>query len=157
MAIRPRWTCSAVPVAATWDSCSACGRKTRGTTHCLWKDKRAKAWWGGRVKTTKSGESVSKDLTGTDKVGLPQMLPHAEVTAVSLEFGTLPLLEAFPALRAENWLHHQGRNDHPRAEKIKHCLLQAFHPGRKDWESSVLAMGEEVVERALRSGGMRIR
>ncbi len=37
------------------------------------------------------------------------MLPNVEeVTAVSLEFGTLSAMKVFWALRAENWLHHHG-------------------------------------------------
>jgi hypothetical protein len=41
------------------------------------------------------------------------MIPHAEVTAISLEFGTMPPMEVFQAMQAENWLHHHGGKNHP--------------------------------------------
>ena len=71
------------------------------------------------------------------KLAFPSMLPAAEITAVSLEFGTVPTLEALTALRAENWLHHYGGPDNARAEELKSCLLRAFHPGILDWETLV--------------------
>lgn len=111
---------------------------------------RALAWWGEMVKTTKAGESVSADLAGTLKLAIPQMLPGAEVTAVSLEFGTVSSLEALRALRAENWLHHHGGDRHPEAARIKTDLLRAFYPDADDWRAAVWRQGEEVVAKALR-------
>jgi len=47
--------------------------------------KRAVKFWGDRVKTTVSGDSVSAHLNGALKLAVPEMLPNVEVTAVSLE------------------------------------------------------------------------
>ena len=110
---------------------------------------RALAWWGERVKTTKAGEAVSSDLTGTLKLAIPKMLPDAEVTAVSLEFGTVPSLEALQALRAENWLQHHGGGTHPENARIKSDLLRAFYPDADDWRAAIWRQGEESVEKAL--------
>ena len=110
---------------------------------------RAFAWWGERVKTTKAGKSVSADLTGTLKLAIPKMLPGAEVTAVSLEFGTVPSLKALRALRAENWLHHHGGKNHPESDRIKSDLLKAFYPDADDWRAAIWRQGEEVVNKAL--------
>ena len=113
---------------------------------------RALAIWGPELtKTTVTGEAVSPHLKASLKLALPRELQGREVTAVSLEFGTLPILEVVKALRAENWLHHHGGSDHPRAEELKTCLLRAFHPDSPDWEASVWEQGEDVIERALAS------
>lgn len=113
---------------------------------------RALAIWGpALVKTTVTGQSVSAHLEASLKLAIPEMLPGAEVTAVSLEFGTLPPMEVLKALRAENWLHHHGGMGHPKARELKGCLLRAFHPESEEWNASVWSQGRQVVERALAS------
>ncbi|GAF71392.1 unnamed protein product, partial [marine sediment metagenome] len=112
--------------------------------------KRAVEWWGdSRVKSTVSGGSVSVHLQATLKLAIPGMLPNSEVTAVSLEFGTVPAMKVFWALRAENWLHHHGGKGYPNAKRIKDDLLRAFYPDTEDWKSQVWKQGKEVVEQAL--------
>ena len=106
--------------------------------------------WGPiLVKTTETGRSISPKLSGTMKLAFSKMLPNAEVTAVSLEYGTVPPMEAFKALRAENWLHHHGGSEHVKAGEIKACLLRAFYPGDKLWKTTVWTKGKDVVERAI--------
>jgi hypothetical protein len=111
--------------------------------------KRAVAWWGDWVKSTKTGESVSADLDGTLKLAIPKMLPGAEITAVSLEFGTVSSLVALWALRAENWLHHHGDRKNPDAKRIKLKLRRAFYPDSEDWRSTVWRQGKKTVDKAL--------
>jgi predicted deacylase len=112
--------------------------------------RRAVSIWGpDRVRATGGGESVSIHLDASVKIGISQMLPNAEVTAVSLEFGTVPILQVMKALRAENWLHHHGGPGHPKAQEIKTCLLRTFHPDDEAWEAAVWKQGKEVVDQAL--------
>ncbi|MBE9521129.1 MAG: M14 family metallopeptidase [Proteobacteria bacterium] len=108
--------------------------------------RRAVTWWGDRVRSSVSGGSVSIHLEATLKLGFSTMLPDAEITAVSLEFGTVEPKQVFLALRAENWLHHHGSPDHPRAKEIKEDLLRAFYPDQDDWRMQVLEHGRTVVE-----------
>jgi hypothetical protein len=96
--------------------------------------KRAVMYWGERVRTTVKGKSVSVHLQTTLKLDVPKMLPWAEVTAVSLEFGTYPAKEVFWAIRNENWLHHYGGENHPDAKKITRFL-----PGYRGLEVKSLA------------------
>lgn len=112
--------------------------------------KRAKKWWGDKVKTSASDESVSVHLPASLKLTFPEMLPHSEVTAVTLEFGTISSIRVFEALRSENWLHHHGGRKHPQVEKIKAKLLQAFYPDDPKWKFKVWIQGKEVVKQALR-------
>jgi hypothetical protein len=111
---------------------------------------RAVAWWGEeRVKSTVTGDSVSAHLSGTVKLAFARMLPDAEVTAVGLEFGTLPPMEVFKAIRAENWLYHYGGTSHSGAGKIKGQLLRAFYPDDDVWKQKVWEQGRLVVEQTL--------
>jgi hypothetical protein len=77
------------------------------------------------------------------------MLPDAEITAVTLEFGTVEATQVFKALRAENWLHHHGSINHPRAKEIKTELLRVFYPDNDVWKKQVWEQGKEVVEQVL--------
>ncbi len=111
--------------------------------------KRAVEWWGDRVKTTTNGESISVDLRTTLKLSIPKMLPDTEVTAVGLEFGTYSAFKVFWALRAENWLHNNGGDNHPDRNTIKTNLLRAFYPNDDSWRLKVWKQGKEVVELAF--------
>ena len=110
---------------------------------------RAAQMWGDLVRTTVSGKSVSVHLHASLKLAIPEMTPQAEVTAVSLEYGTYPAKEVFLALRAENWLHQNGGMDHPRATEIKTELLRVFYPNTKDWNRSIWDHGKGIVDQAL--------
>jgi len=111
---------------------------------------RALAIWGSElVESTVSGGSVSPHLEASLKLAIPELLPNTEVTAVSLEFGTVPPMEAFKALRAENWLYHYGGPSNPKTREIKTCLLRAFHPDDASWEEAVWHQGSDVVDGAV--------
>jgi hypothetical protein len=111
---------------------------------------RAVSMWGSdAVRSTIGGQSVSTHLDASLKLAFADMLPHARVTAASLEFGTLPPMEVFKALRVENWLYHHGGPDHPRAAEIKRRLLRAFHPDDPVWEQRVWSAGRRIAHEAL--------
>jgi len=111
---------------------------------------RATQWWGeGRVKSAVSGGSVSSPLNGTIKQAFVNMLPRADVTAVGLEFGTLPLMRVFRSLRVENWFHHNVDVLDSKTQQAKHQLLRAFCPDDAEWRLKVLGQGRQVVGKAI--------
>jgi predicted deacylase len=110
---------------------------------------RAVEWWGDKVKTTVSKESVSVHLETTLKLAFPKMVPDVEVTAVSLEFGTISAVKVLWALRAENWLYHHGGKDHPVAGSIRKNLLRAFYPDDDKWRLQVWEQGNNVIRQVL--------
>jgi hypothetical protein len=113
---------------------------------------RAVSIWGfERVKSTVAGGSVSSRLVGTINQAFVNMLPTSEVTAVGLEFGTLPTMTVFNALRAENWLYHHGDQGSCHADEIKEALLRAFYPDDDVWKERVMEQGRDVAQRALRA------
>lgn len=111
--------------------------------------KRAIGFWGDYVQSTRGEKSDFVYLQTSLKQALPEMLPSTEITAVTLEFGTISSLKVFWALQAENWLFHYGGMDHPKAQAIKTDLLCAFYPDDDEWKHKVWAQGREIVTQAL--------
>ncbi len=110
---------------------------------------RARDWWGERVKSSKAGDSVSADLSGTLKNAFYETLPRAEVTAGTLEFGTLPAIQVLHAMQAENWLHNHGSRGSRNATRIRSALRHAFYPDSDRWKTKVWDQGYEAVEQAM--------
>jgi len=110
---------------------------------------RANDWWGPSTKSTVTGESVSAHLNGTIDGTLPEMLPHADVTAGAIEFGTRPSNEVFRSLRKDNWLYAFGDPAELGAKAIKDEIRAAFYPDTDDWKEMIVARGREVIDQAM--------
>lgn len=63
---------------------------------------RARAWWGREVTSTTDGSSTSPPVAGPLVGCIGESLPHVEVTAIGLEFGTVELAEVLEAIRGDN-------------------------------------------------------
>lgn len=111
--------------------------------------RRARAWWGDTVRSTQAGDSVSAHVTGSIDSAVPGLLPHADVTMATLEFGTYSTLEVFQALRADNWLHIHGNPLGPEAKEIKVDVRCAFYPDRDDWKEMIWQRAEAVIAQAV--------
>jgi len=105
--------------------------------------------WGDKVKILLAGESLSPPVLGTVTQGFTRLLPRADVTAVTLEFGTYPLAEVLWALRAENYMHHHTGETNLDALTIKADLKRVFYPGEYDWKQAVWQQGREIALQAL--------
>ena len=81
--------------------------------------------------------------------GIADALPHAEVTAIGLEFGTLSLDDVIQSLRADNWLHHYGEPNSKKGRAIKEQIREAFYQDADDWKEMVWERGIETHRLAL--------
>jgi hypothetical protein len=113
-------------------------------------DSRLKAWFGGEAKSTRAGESVSAELTGTLDSAVPRLLPDAETVAFAVEFGTIAPTEVFQALQKDNWLHLFGDPKSAQAREIKAAIRRAFYPDTDEWKRLVWARSCEVIERTAK-------
>ena len=112
---------------------------------------RARAWYGDDVRSALVGDSASVPLNGTIDYGYQRACPQAEVTAVTLEFGTLPFDQVSDAIRADNWLYARGGGSESKLfADIKAQIRAAFYGDDADWRASIWARGQEVVRQALR-------
>jgi hypothetical protein len=110
---------------------------------------RVAQWFGGEATSTEAGASSSAPVSGDTTVGVTRALPQAEVTAITLEYGTVPLKEVLDALRADNWLHVHGDLRTPKAREIKAHIRAAFYPDKDDWKGMVFDRSVDVLRRAL--------
>ncbi len=115
--------------------------------------KRARSWFGERVESIHSGESVSAELAGEWMTAAEQWLAPAEVTAVALEWGTTDIISVMQALRADNWLHNHGDPTGPDAPAIKADLRAAFAPDDPAWAEAVYTCFEQALANALAAVG----
>jgi hypothetical protein len=111
---------------------------------------RARQWYDGDVTSPILGDSASVELTGFNVLGMEAALPSdAALTAVALEYGTIPSPEVRLALRADNWLHLHGETDSAQGRAIKEQIRAAFYPEKDDWKEMVWARALETQRQAL--------
>nr|ADQ39291.1 hypothetical protein nle12_2 [uncultured bacterium] len=110
---------------------------------------KAREIWGGLVKGTELGDSVSPPIEGALKFAFPRMLPESDVVAVSLEFGTYPPTKIFWVLWRENYVFHNPADAQIDASGIRAGLKDAFYPNDSDWKETVWKHGKMVVDKAL--------
>jgi len=123
--------------------------------------RRAVALWGPeKVRTTfndnsdqenqETGDSTSSaELSGPMKLVFPNLLSEAEVTAVTVEFGTVSAIKVFLAMRDENWLHYHGNPSTSSGKRIKAALWRAFYPEDDGWKQMIWSGAKQVVYQAI--------
>jgi len=125
------------------------GEIITGAPHDSDEYRRAVAWWGRRVKTTRTGEAVGTELVGSIRQAFRGYAATGVITAVSLEFGTRSPVAVLRALQAENWQYHHGRDVTRRAARIRARFRSAFWPDDAEWRARVWEQAKNVVGEAL--------
>jgi len=110
---------------------------------------RVREWFGDEVTTSEDGTSSSAPIQGDINNGVEAALPGANVTGVTLEYGTVPLEETLNAVRADNWLHIHGRLQSDQGRDIKTEIRAAFYPETEEWKRLVYERSVDVLERTL--------
>ena len=88
------------------------------------------------------GSSTSAPLQGLLWHAPHEECPHAEYTALGLEFGTVAIDEMIDALRADQWLENHPDSSSEQRRIIKHQIRDAFYTDTAAWK-------EQVVEQAM--------
>ena len=110
---------------------------------------RLRAWYGEGLSTPALGNSTSVPLFGYIATAVNATCKHAEVTCMTLEFGTLPLERVLLAIRADNWLHARGTVDSALGRRIKADIRDAFYPDEDDWKELVTLRARQIMRRAV--------
>lgn len=111
---------------------------------------RARAWYGPELTVPAQGTSSSTPITGNTAHAVIEAVSEGqELTAITLEFGTLPGPEVLDALRADNWLHVQPDPPAALAKAIKYRISAAFYPAEYSWRRAVLDRSREVFDQAF--------
>jgi predicted deacylase len=109
---------------------------------------RAKQWWG-EVTSMSDGNSVSAQLTGDWMAIADELAPGAEVTAVTIEYGTVDGITTLQALRADAWLHGYGDPRGGDALAIRTALRGAFADDDPAWIAALWPRFHEVITKAF--------
>lgn len=110
---------------------------------------RCKAWYGDEARSLAGGESVSAAVQGTVNLGYQQSIGGAELTAIALEYGTLPQGEVLQAIRADNWLHLHGDVGSEAGRAIKQQVREAFYGDEDQWKNDIWTRGLDITRKAL--------
>ena len=112
--------------------------------------KRAEAWYDGDVTSPALGTSSSVEICGPNVLGMEQELPDGALTAIALEYGTLPSPEVRLALRADNWLHVHGDVKSAKGRAIKSQIRDAFYQDAPDWKEMIWERAAETMRLAVK-------
>lgn len=110
---------------------------------------RARTWYGAAVTSPSAGTSTSAPITGDGLEAAPRLLPHAQVTGMAIEVGTLPLNDVLLALRADAWLHAHGDPDSLQGRAIKTRIRAAFFGDADDWKGMVAGQSLLATRQAI--------
>jgi hypothetical protein len=98
---------------------------------------RALRWYGIGVSSALDGTSTSAPISGDGLSASIRLLPHAEVTGVALEFGTVPVERVVEALRADSWLHANCEPESSQWREIKEQMRTAFYSDSSEWKGMI--------------------
>jgi predicted Abi (CAAX) family protease len=76
--------------------------------------------------------------------------PQAEYTGIALEYGTVPLMEVFDALRADQWLENHPETPEAQRVQIKQQTRDAFYTDTDEWKRRIVEQGVEASTQAVR-------
>lgn len=110
---------------------------------------RARCWWGDDVTSTYEGSSCSAVLSGQAWQAAYDECPQARYTGITLEFGTVPVLEVLQALRADHWLHRHPQAAAAQRAAIRRRMRDVFYPDTDDWKAAVATQGIQATLQAI--------
>lgn len=111
---------------------------------------RAAALWPDSISMM-SGDSVSAALVGDWLAVAGELAPHAEVTPICIEYGTVDGVTVLQSLRADAWLHGYGDPTAPAAAAVRAQVRAAFADDDPAWIETCWPRFQEVLSAALTS------
>ncbi|MFC4591363.1 M14 family metallopeptidase [Sphaerisporangium corydalis] len=111
---------------------------------------RARSWYGPALTQSENGTSSSTPIIGNTASSIADELDaDQQLTAITLEFGTLPGIAVLDALRADNWLYLQSEPEAGHVKEIKQAIREAFYPPDPEWREAVWTRAQEVFRQAF--------
>ncbi len=109
---------------------------------------RAAELWGD-ITSMVDGDSVSAPLAGDWLAVASELAPHAEVTPITIEYGTVDPVTVLQALRADAWLHAHGDPTGPDAVAVRAQVRAAFADDDPRWIAACWPRFHDVLTAAL--------
>lgn len=111
---------------------------------------RAKAWFGPEVTNPNDGSSTSARVTGTVPEAFRDLPASVQVTAIAMEYGTVPMAQVTEALRGDHWVHARGDLASPLGQQLKRKIRDAFYVDTAPWKAAVFGRAADFALRAFR-------
>jgi hypothetical protein len=110
----------------------------------------AREWYGDSVTEPALGTSISVAKHGLSDYGWQDVVGE-RLVFIALEFGTYSFDNMMQALRADHWLHAQGKVDWSTAQtqSIKAAIRRHFYPGTSEWQDMVLLRSRQCIRQAI--------
>ena len=109
-------------------------------------------WWGREHIETNEGYGGAQRPTynGLIFYGVQRLVGTAQMAGAVIEFGTLPVKDAFDQLRIDRWLKFGQRPDDPeRLAAMRRGVRDAFTPTDPAWRRGVVAHASRIQQQAL--------
>lgn len=106
---------------------------------------RARRWWGKDLIQSSNPDSVVSRIAGYITPSARQECPNAAVTAMTLEYGTLPQNAVRLGLRGDAWLRRHPDAPESLRREIKQMLRDAFYIDSDDWKGMILGQFRAVM------------
>jgi hypothetical protein len=110
---------------------------------------RARRVWGAGVTSFYDGTSASAPVGGILCSAAQDECPGAEMAAMGLEFGTVPLAEVLLALRTDHWVHNHPDAPAEVRESARRQMRAAFHDEADDWKLMVYTQTQKHALKAV--------
>lgn len=125
---------------------------TAVTMHVGTDAARARRWFGPwlAAPNERRGANEMHRVHGHTTEGYARGLPQARLTAIVLEFGTVPPEQSLPAMLEDHWLAMHGDPASEQGRALRQRLLEAHYPRDADWREAVWQRTHQVVRQALR-------
>ncbi|MGC7404179.1 M14 family metallopeptidase [Pandoraea pneumonica] len=110
---------------------------------------RARRWWGADLASPLDGTTVASNVGGPLLDTLRFARPDAQVTAVAIEYGTVPLIDMLHMLRADAWLRRNPETPPAQAAEIRDAVRAAFCFDNLAWQGQILGQARVAILQAV--------
>ncbi|VVD91169.1 hypothetical protein PIN31009_01635 [Pandoraea iniqua] len=110
---------------------------------------RARRWWGADVASPVDGTTVASNVGGPLLDTLRFARPDAQITAMAIEYGTVPLIDMLHMLGADAWLRRNPETPSEQAAKIRDQVRAAFCFDDAGWQGQILGQARVAILQAV--------
>lgn len=110
---------------------------------------RARAWWGADLASPIDGTTVASNVGGPLLDTLRNTAKHAQVSAIAIEYGTVPLIDMLHMLRADSWLRRHPEATDAQASAIRASVQAAFCFDDGVWQGQILGQARVAILQAV--------